>query len=72
MKKAENFRSQSDEELLAQCRDLRREIFEMRGALASKKADVKSSDIQVKKRNVARILTILREREQQQVVQKII
>lgn len=63
MTKAASYRSLSDEELLTQRDDLRKEIFEMKNALSSKKEDVSASSIQEKKRNVARILTILRERE---------
>ena len=63
MTKAVSYRSQSDDELRAQCQDLRSEIFKMKNDLASKKEDVSSSSIQEKKRNVARILTILRARE---------
>lgn len=68
MTKSDTFRSQSDEKLQTQCQDLRKEIFEMRNDLSSKKGDVKSSDIRMKRRNVARILTILRERQQQQTI----
>ncbi|MBS0656158.1 MAG: 50S ribosomal protein L29 [Verrucomicrobia bacterium] len=63
MAKAESYRALSDDELRAQCQDLRKEIFKMENALSSKKEDVQPSSITEKRRNVARILTILRERE---------
>lgn len=68
MAKAKQFREQSDSELQVQCQDLRREIFTMKNALSSKKEDVKPYQIQMKRKDVARILTVLRERQQEQTV----
>ncbi len=63
MTKAKDLRTQSNEELKAQVQDMRKEIFELRNALSSKREDVKPSQISVKKKDLARILTVLRERE---------
>jgi ribosomal protein L29 len=68
MPKAKQFREQSDAELEAQCEDLRREIFTMKNALSSKKEDVKPYQIQMKRKDVARMLTVLRERQLEQTV----
>ena len=46
--------------------DLRKKIFWLRNAVSSKKEDVKPNQIQSKRKDVARILTVLRERELQQ------
>lgn len=66
MAKAKELRSQGTQELEAQVLDLRKEIFGLRNAVSSKKEDVKPAQIQVKRKDVARILTVLRERELQQ------
>ena len=66
MTKAQDMRSQSDAELQAQVIDLRKKIFWLRNAVSSKKEDVKPYQIQSKRKDVARILTVLRERELQQ------
>jgi large subunit ribosomal protein L29 len=63
MAKAKDLREMSSEELLAQDAELRKEIYEVRNALSSKKEDAKPHQIQVKRKEIARILTILRERE---------
>ncbi len=68
MMKAKDIRGQSEVELQAQVQDLRKEIFSLRNAVSSKKEDVKTYQIQSKRKDVARILTILRERELQQNV----
>ena len=68
MTKAQDMRSQSDAELQAQVIDLRKKIFWLRNAVSSKKEDVKPNQIQSKRKDVARILTVLRERELQQNV----
>ncbi len=65
MKKAKEFRSESDAELQAQLQDLRKEIFGLKNAVSSKKEDVKPAQIQVKRKDVARILTVLRQRQLQ-------
>ena len=64
-KRAEELRTQSDDELQAMVLDLRKESFQLRNALVSKKEDVKPYMIQQKRRDVARILTILSQRQRQ-------
>ena len=66
MVKAKDLRAQSTTELEAQARDLRKQIFDLRCSLASKKEDVKASEITSKKRDIARCLTILSDRQRQQ------
>lgn len=68
MAKAKTYREQSDADLQAQCEEMRKEIFMMKNALSSKKEDVKPYQIQMKRKDVARILTVLRERQQEQTV----
>lgn len=68
MTKAQNFREMSTDELKAKDGELRKEIYEVRNALSSKKEDVKPHEIQVKRKDIARILTILRQREIEQTV----
>lgn len=70
MAKAKELREHSDAELEAQVTDLRKEIFALRNAVSSKKEDVKPYQIQMKRKDVARILTILSERQMQQQVQQ--
>jgi large subunit ribosomal protein L29 len=65
MTKAKDLRTQSEAELEAQVIDLRKEIFELRNAVSSKREDVKPYQIQMKRKDVARILTVLRARELQ-------
>jgi len=65
MTKAKDLRSQSEAELQAQLEDLRKEIFGLKNAVSSKKEDVKPAQIQVKRKDVARILTVLRQRQLQ-------
>ena len=67
MTKAKDIRAQSDQELDAQLLDLRKEIFDLRNAISSKKEDVKSDRIKLKRKDVARILTVLRERELEKI-----
>lgn len=63
MTKASDFRNQNDEELQTKCVELRKEIFDLRNAIASKKEDVKANQVQLKRKDIARCLTILRERQ---------
>jgi large subunit ribosomal protein L29 len=67
-KKLDELRAQSDEQLEVQVMDLRKECFMMKNALTSKKEDVKPYMIQQKRRDVARILTILSQRQRQRGV----
>lgn len=66
MAKAKELRERSTQELEAQVLDLRKEIFGIRNSVSSKKEDAKPQQIQVKRKDVARILTVLRERQLQQ------
>jgi large subunit ribosomal protein L29 len=66
MTKAKDMREQSNQELENQLQDLRKEIFTLKNGVASKREDVKPAQIQVKKKDVARILTVLRERQLQE------
>ncbi len=63
MTKAKDIRTESTQELEAQVQQMRKEIFELRNALSSKREDVKPSQIRMKRKDVARILTVLRQRE---------
>ncbi len=65
MAKAKDLREQSDQELQAQCEDLRQEIFQMKNALAMRKEEIKPNAIREKRKDVARILTILAQRQSQ-------
>lgn len=62
-KKAEEFRAMSDEELESKVYDLRKEGFEMKNAVSLSNKDVKPYQIQQKRRDVARILTIQSQRQ---------
>lgn len=62
-KEAEKLRLQSDEELKALLLDSQAERFRLRNALVKKDKDVKFQDMKSKRRTIARVHTILRERE---------
>lgn len=64
-KRAEEFRQERDDELEAKVMDLRKECFQLKNALMTKKEDVKPYMIQQKRRDIARILTILGQRQKQ-------
>lgn len=63
MAKANEFRDQSVEELLAKENDLRKEIFEMRNKHSQEKKLEKPHLLREKRKDLARLLTILREKE---------
>jgi len=63
MTKASDIRSRSDEELQGLLYDLRKEIFEKENVLARKEKDVQPYEVTQKRRDIARILTVLRERQ---------
>lgn len=65
MAKAQDLREQSDEQLKALCEDLRKEVYQMKNALALRKDNVKAEDIRHKRKSIARVLTILSERQMQ-------
>lgn len=60
---AEKLRDQSEEELNAQCDDLSKEIYQLRNEFKITRKIEKSHLIRDKKRDRARVLTVLRERE---------
>jgi large subunit ribosomal protein L29 len=63
MPKAKELRDQSTEELQALYMDLSKEIFELRNELKTTRKLEKPHLIQFKKRDRARVLTILREKK---------
>ncbi len=63
MAKAVDLRALSDEDLNAMCRDLKKEVFNMRCAKAFQKEEVKPHHIKGKRKDIARILTVLSERK---------
>jgi len=63
MAKATELREQTDEELIALEADKRKEIFELRNSFAKKDKEVKPQSIRDKRKDVARILTILGQRQ---------
>lgn len=62
-KQAAHCRSMSDEELQASIIDLQKENFSLKNAIATSSSEVKPHQIQKNRRNVARALTILGERQ---------
>ncbi len=63
MKKAEELRKKSDNELVALCGELKKDLFDERNRRQLDK-EAKTASQRVKaKREIARALTILRERE---------
>ena len=63
MTKAKELRQQSDEELNTLFKEKRSKIYQFRNALANKDKDVKPHSIRQERKDVARIHTILRERQ---------
>ena len=63
MTKAQELRKQSDEELKSLLQDKRTNIFKLRNALARKDKEVKPHLMRNDRKDVARISTILRERQ---------
>lgn len=66
MVKANEFRDQSVEELIARQNDLRKEIFEMRNKHSQEKKLEKPHQLRELRKDLARLLTILREKELEQ------
>jgi large subunit ribosomal protein L29 len=66
MAKPNEFRDQSVEELIARENDLRKEIFAMRNKHSQDKKLEKPHELRMKRKDLARLLTILREKELQQ------
>lgn len=63
MAKAKELRDQSIEELKAIYADLSKELFQMRNEMKVTRKIEKSHLVRVKKKNRARVMTILREKE---------
>jgi large subunit ribosomal protein L29 len=63
MKKAKELRDQTVEELKAIYQDLSRELFQMRNEMKITRKIEKAHLVRVKKRDRARVMTILREKE---------
>jgi ribosomal protein L29 len=63
MKKEGDLRNESDEQLLSMIDDLKKELFHLKNELALSRKVEKSHLICEKRRKVARIKTILTERE---------
>ncbi|MDR2539196.1 MAG: 50S ribosomal protein L29 [Chlamydiales bacterium] len=63
MPKAKELRDQSKEELQALYADLSKEIFELRNELKTTRKSEKPHLIRLKKRDRARVLTILQEKQ---------
>ena len=63
MTKAKELRQQSDEELNTLSEGKRSKIYQLRNALANKDKEVQPHAIRQERKDVARIATILRERQ---------
>lgn len=63
MAKAKELRNQATEELKAIYQDLSRELFQMRNEMKVTRKIEKSHLVRVKKKDRARVMTILREKE---------
>jgi ribosomal protein L29 len=66
-KKKKDLRDQSVSELNAQVHDLNREIFQLRNELATQRKLEKSHLIKAKRKEVARILTTLTQKQKEAV-----
>lgn len=65
--KKKEFKDQSVPELKAQVDDLNREIFQLRNELATQRKLEKPHMIKAKRKDVARILTILTQKQKEAV-----
>jgi large subunit ribosomal protein L29 len=63
MTKAKELRNQSPEELKAIYQDLSKELFQIRNEMKVTRKVEKSHLVRVKKKNRARLMTVLREKE---------
>jgi len=61
--KASTLREQSTEALIALCNERQVEIFQLKNQIAMKQKDVQSDLVRKKKKEIARINTILGERQ---------
>lgn len=67
-KKKQDLKAQSEQELQAAIRDLDRELFTLRGELATQRKLEKPHLLKAKRREKARILTILTQKQQEAAV----
>jgi large subunit ribosomal protein L29 len=63
MAKANEFRQQSQEELKALYQDLSKELFQLRNEMKVTRKMEKPNLVRIKKKDRARVMTILRENE---------
>jgi large subunit ribosomal protein L29 len=63
MKKAKELRDQSQEELKALYQDLSKELFQLRNEMKVTRKMEKPNQVRIKKKNRARVMTIMRENE---------
>jgi large subunit ribosomal protein L29 len=63
MAKAKEFRDQSPEELKALYQDLSKELFQLRNEMKVNRKMEKPHMVRIKKKDRARVMTILRENE---------
>lgn len=63
MKKAQDYRDQSLEELEANCRDARRELFNLIGEMKQSKKVEKPHLVRHKKHEIALMLTVINEKK---------
>lgn len=63
MAKAKSFRDQSSEELNALYQDLSKELFHLRNEMKITRKMEKPHLVRIKKKDRARVMTVLRERE---------
>ena len=63
--KIQELRDSSNEELVSQLNDLRKELFSLKNELAMVHKLEKPHLLKIKKRNIAQVLTILSEKEGQ-------
>ena len=69
MRKAKDFRDQTEVELEATARDLSKEIFEARNRIRQEGQVAETHVIKEKRREIARIKTVLREKQTQPATQ---
>ena len=63
MPKVKELREQSEVELKALCEDISREIFQLRNEMKASRQVEQPHHLRLKKKERARVLTILREKE---------
>lgn len=63
MYKAKELKNQSIEELRATCAESRKQLFDLRGRQRSRKDGAKHHEIKHVRKNIARLLTVIGEKE---------